>query len=349
MSLLIRADAGPSIGAGHVMRALALAQAWQESGRAVAVVSVRLPPKLGARLQAEGVQLHQLDAPPGSPEDAAGTLDLARRTGARWIALDGFGFDEAYQARVKGAGYRVLCVDDYGHARHYHADLVLNQNLYASEAMYPAREPRTRLLLGPRYALLRREFREWQGPPREFPTLARRVLVTTGGGDPGGLTVRVLRALSGVAIGDLEVVATVGPLSQQTDALEAVRAEVSYQLRLECDAAAMPALMAWADLCVSAAGSTSWELAFMGVPTLLIAAVDNQSLVARVLHERGAAVSLGSATGLTPVTLQREIERVARDRSLRAELSARARELVSGPGARRVVGAMNDDSVDGGY
>lgn len=341
MSLLIRADAAPSIGAGHVMRTLALAQAWKDAGRAAAAASVRLPPALGVRLEAEGVPVYPLEAEPGSPEDTAATIALARQAGARWIALDGYRFDEAYQAGVKQAGYRVLCLDDYGHSRRYHADLVVNQNLHANEAMYPAREPGTRLLLGPRYALLRREFREWQGPPRGFPSVARRVLVTTGGGDSTGLTALVLRALNDVAVGDLEVVATVGPLSQQLGTLEAARDEARYLIRLECDPVAMPALMGWADLGVSAAGSTSWELAFMGVPSLLVPSADNQEPVGRILHERGAAVSLGPAGRLTPQTFKGEIERVARDPSLRAKLSERGRAMVDGLGARRVVGAMN--------
>lgn len=324
-----------------MMRMLALAQAWKESGRAVAAGSVQLPPALGARLAAEGVPVHHVDAEPGSSEDAAATLELAQQTGARWIALDGYRFDETYQARVKGAGCRVLCLDDHGHSRRYHADLVLNQNLHASEAMYPAREPGTGLLLGPRYALLRREFREWRGPAREFPLVARRVLVTTGGGDPTALTAQILRVLNDVAIGDLEVVATVGPLSQQPSALEAVRDEAGNRIRLECDPAAMPALMGWADLCFSAAGSTSWELAFMGVPSLLIITADNQEPVARILHERGAAVSLGPAGGLTSARVGSELDRVARDPSLRARLSERGRAMVDGLGARRVVGAMN--------
>ena len=64
-----------------------------------------------------------------------------------------------YQSALKRAGRKVLFVDDNGHAEHYSADLVLNQNAYASEDLYRNREAATELLLGLQYAMLRREFR----------------------------------------------------------------------------------------------------------------------------------------------------------------------------------------------
>ncbi len=64
----------------------------------------------------------------------------------------------------------MLFIDEQlGHAAHYSADLVLNQNAFADEGLYPRRDASTRLLLGPRFALLRHEFVEWRGWEREIP------------------------------------------------------------------------------------------------------------------------------------------------------------------------------------
>ena len=55
----------------------------------------------------------------------------------------------------------------------------------------------------------------------------------------------------------------------------------------------MPSLMNWADLAITAGGSTSWELAFMGVPNLIINFAKNQVSNSEQLHDSGLAMNLG--------------------------------------------------------
>ena len=98
--------------------------------------------------------------------------------------LDGYHFRGDYQRAVKQAGQSLLALDDFGHAEHYWADIVLNQDLNAEESLYRNRESYTRLLLGPNYVCLRREFRCCPRPQRQFTGPARKLLVTLGGGIP---------------------------------------------------------------------------------------------------------------------------------------------------------------------
>ena len=154
--LLVRADGSAAIGAGHVMRCLALAPAWQDAGGDVTFAASSLGDTLRRRLIDEGVRVVDLDAPPGSRLDTEATVHHARQAGADWVVADGYDFDAAYQRCVHESGLKLLVLDDYGHAEHYHADLVLNLNLDAEESLYAHRDPATQLLLGTRYALLRR-------------------------------------------------------------------------------------------------------------------------------------------------------------------------------------------------
>lgn len=343
--LLIRADGGGEMGTGHVMRCLALAQAWQDAGGSAHFLMSEPVPALEARLTDEGMAIGHLAARPGSPEDAAETCALARQLGAHWVVVDGYHFDAAYQLGIKEDGLRLLAIDDYGHAGHYYADLVLNQNIYADEALYTSREPYTRLLLGTRYALLRREFWPWRGWQREIPDVARKVLVTLGGGDPGNQTLKVMRALQQVELDGLEVTVVAGASNPHYQELVSAAQGSPYTTRVVHNVDNMAELMAWADLAFSAAGSTCWELAFMGLPNLTLVLAGNQEPVAAGLDANGVAINLGWASEISSFEIARALRDLASASEKRAAVAQRGRELVDGDGARRVAGQMQKRSL----
>src|SRR5688500_11740833 len=97
-TLLFRTDGNAQIGTGHVMRCLALAQAWRARGGEGVFASAGLSPALEHRLTAEGFGTVALAVAAGSVEDAAATVALAHERHAEWIIADGYAFDAAWQA-----------------------------------------------------------------------------------------------------------------------------------------------------------------------------------------------------------------------------------------------------------
>jgi UDP-2,4-diacetamido-2,4,6-trideoxy-beta-L-altropyranose hydrolase len=336
--LLIRADAGDRIGTGHVMRCLALAQAWQASGGRAVFLGRFGSQALRARLEQAGITVLELDTPHPDPCDLLRTVEEARARACEWVVLDGYHFDPDFQRAVRAAGLRVLVIDDTAHWPQYSANALLSQNLYAERRAYGG-DPGT-MMLGTRFVLLRAEFQPWRGRVRAIPARARRVLVTLGGADPHNLTATVVEALLQIGDRDLEVTVVVGANNgRAVDLVHQVsRASLGgHGFRVLEHTSHMPELMDWADIAVSGAGSTCWELAYMGVPAILIVLADNQAEVARALDAEGYAICAGEWATVRPLQLADTAKRLIGDVTARAEMAARGRQLVDGCGAARVV------------
>lgn len=338
--LFIRADSTAHIGTGHVMRCLALAQAWQDQGGEVSFISHCESDALRQRLIDERMNFINISKPHPDPSDLEQTLNILSAKNHQpsancWLVVDGYHFDAGYQKRIKEAGYKFLWIDDYGHADHYYADLVLNQNICADETFYTYRKPYTRLLLGTRYALLRREFKKWQDWQREIPETAINVLVTMGGGDPDNVTMKVVQALKQINIKGLKAKIIVGPANPNLRVLkEEIGNNANFQI--VTNATNMPELMAWADVAVSAGGSTCWEMALLGLPNIIMYFADNQRPIAEKLHEYGAALCMGWSHQLTIEGIKQCIEDMLLSKKRRSGYSIKSQDLVDGKGAQRV-------------
>lgn len=333
--LVIRADASSEIGSGHVMRCLALAEHWRADGGEAVFVTTAAIPGLVERLAGGGFEVVVATGAPGSGADADATRQVAAERAAHWLAVDGYHFDAAFVAGVRGDASRVLVMDDDGRGPYRGADLVLNQNIGADPSLYPDATSDSCLLLGPRYALLRQEFRAWTDWHRETSDVAGRVLITFGASDPENHTLAIADELAR-SVPDAELLLLVGPGNPHGDALEAA-ARASSRLRLVRDPEDVAALMAGVDLAVAAAGSTAWELAFMMVPAVLVTTAENQGDNAAGLARLGAAAC--GSTADWPAVMD-VAARLAADGEARRAMAVAGRSLVDGTGGARVVAAM---------
>ena len=339
--LMIRADANVAIATGHAMRCLALAQAWQDTGGRAIFAMAESVPAIDARIAAERIEAVNIKECPGSLADAACTADLASRCNATWIVADGYHFGSEYQRRLKHSAVKLLFLDDNGRAGHYVADVVLDPNPHADEGLYANRQSYTRLLLGPAYALLRREFRAYRDCKRTIPKIGRKVLVTLGGTDPDDVTLRVIEGLKTLKIEGLEAAVVVGGGNPHFRTLEAA-VSGKDQIRLIKDASNMPELMAWADVAISAAGSTCWEMCLLGVPTLLISLASHHFPISQWLDREGVSFDIGSTQQLSSQTIACKLESLLHDAETRARMSRTARKLVDGTGALKVTTLMKN-------
>lgn len=342
--LIIRADADGLIGSGHVMRSLALAQEWRKQGGEVVFFGRVTAESLAERIQAAGCRFQPLPVthPVSADADMEAMIAWAGREKAEpdWLVLDGYHFDPASHDAIRAIGWSLLVVDDYAHLPGYHADILLNPNAYAGDLPYTTNAETLRLL-GVRYLPLRQEFRQDRAEKHAVVAQGRRILITMGGADPDNAGGLVLAALAAMDRSDLEVKIVVGPLNPHGPSLQEQLAGLSFQGEVLSPVTTMAPLMRWADLAVSAAGSTCWELAALGVPMLVTVLADNQERVAASLEEHGVALNLGWFHGWQPEQVAAMTGDLLADHDKRQQMSQRGRQLVDGRGCERLTQIMH--------
>jgi UDP-2,4-diacetamido-2,4,6-trideoxy-beta-L-altropyranose hydrolase len=252
------------------------------------------------------------------------------------VLVDHYAASSAYLDSVARQGVLVAAIDDLADRELMAVDWLLNQNLGAETLPYRLRSDCVRLL-GPRYSLLRPQFREARlARERAFSPADRKVLITLGGGDSSRLYAEILTSLNHVAL----------PLTMrllvpgQADDLMAGLAKLSrHSVEILHNAANMADHMAWADVSINAGGSTCWELCCVGVPMLIVVLSRDQDIVAAGLEQAGAGRRLsGSRDPVNDVGVR--VEHLLTRPQERATMSARAQAIVDGLGAERAAASL---------
>jgi UDP-2,4-diacetamido-2,4,6-trideoxy-beta-L-altropyranose hydrolase len=344
-AVLIRADASAVIGAGHVMRCLAVAEALLETGVAVTLAAADLPDALRRRLTEAGVGVTDIPGPAGGAEDLQAAIAAVKNAAAviAAVILDGYQFDETYRRslRAAAAGAPVLAFDDTGDLADLCADIVVNAAPDADKLGYGAKAPGATLLLGPAFAPIRRDIRLAAALPPSPWAERSRILLTFGGADPLGLTGPTLARLAEL-LPEAEFDVAVGGADPRAEAVRALGALLESRVAVHVDHRDMGGLMRRAGLAVAAAGGTTGELAALETPTLLVTAADNQAGAAA--SARAGGVPVVEARRGDPAAAALDIAEAAadlwRDPARRQEIAAALRGKVDGQGALRIAAAL---------
>jgi spore coat polysaccharide biosynthesis predicted glycosyltransferase SpsG len=261
------------------------------------------------------------------------TLALARACAASTVIVDAYHIREEALTSWRAAVGHLVVIDDLAD-RFLDADVVVNATPQAPRLRHRT-STGCRLLLGPRYALLRAQFRDC--PVRPMGTVVRTVLVTLGGSDPAGsTTTAVVAAMRALPTAELDVV--VGPLFGGAQDVKSIADRFAGRVRLHGGLDDLAPLMASADLAVSGGGQTLFELAAVGLPAVAVCLAPNQepniAALENVTLLDGGKPPDGAVDAWP--TLEEACLRLTGDPKLRADLSRAGQSLVDGWGARRV-------------
>lgn len=269
-------------------------------------------------------------------KDAEQTIGALRGVHPDWLIVDHYGLSAGWERQLRSHAANILSIDDIANRSH-DCDLLLDQNY--SEPMarhYDGLIPdRSRLLLGPRYALLRPEYADYRKMPRASTGKIRRALIFFGGSDPHNVTGMALAALSTPEFRDVTVDVVVGANNRHRVALQSA-IEARSLTNLYGSRLHLADLMAIADVAIGAGGVTTWERMCLGLPSLVISIARNQEPACKALSRSGLIRYLGDAQGVSVSDIGEALKQWARSPQQLFQMSLHGQLIVDGLGTLRV-------------
>jgi UDP-2,4-diacetamido-2,4,6-trideoxy-beta-L-altropyranose hydrolase len=344
------------MGIGHFVRSLTLARLLLERGARTRFISRAHKGHLIDSLRELNIMTAPLPAPEAAPArsaedygtwlgvsqevDAAESVQALGDSRPDWLVVDHYGLDSAWEAALRPHAQRVLVIDDLANRPH-DCDLLLDQGYSDSDdERYRKLVPcDCRQLLGPRYALLKPEYRHRRvhmGPRR--PQL-RRILVFFGGSDPANMTGTALETLTAPEFAHLTVDLVVGVNNRHRRAIESA-ARRRHDTIVHGPRPHLADLMADADLAIGAGGATTWERMCLGLPSIVVSTADNQSRSCEALAADGLIQYLGAAPATLGGRLREELLALMGRPDLLQQSAVRCARVVDGLGAARVCEIM---------
>lgn len=362
MKVVFRADASSRMGIGHLMRCLTLAEALRNRGVETHFICRAHLGNMVELLQRQAMPVTVLPASGQLPnvnsedyatwlgvtqaEDADQTIQALHGDRPDWLVVDHYGLDADWEQRLRPHTAKLMVIDDLANPPH-DCDLLLNQN-YSTGGENRYKDlvsENCRLLLGPRYALLRPEYAAYRRTLRPRDGMVRRVLVFFGGSDPHNMTKLALEALSAPEFQHLEVDVVVGVNNAHRAALEE-QVLVRPLTNLYGSRSHLADLMAHADLAIGAGGGATWERMCLGLPSHVVSIADNQRPACEALARAELIQYIGSFKDVRFKDLVEALERSIGNRERLLACSTQNQLLVDGLGALRLAEVLHQTPAD---
>ena len=333
MRIAIRADSSSTIGTGHVMRCLTLSEELLANGHTVAFYTSEIEVTWLRNLISEfDIEMHYV-------EESSLSIEQFSGFNPDWIVVDSYVIPSSEISKLRSS-VRTLAIVDLD-SRGISADLFLDQNFNSENGVLPENVA-NKLLAGAKYSLIRNQILSSRRPhPWKFKQQTPNILCVMGGSDPSGTIIPIADALCKLT---LEFTATIVCTPHwQTE----VEKKLSHDSRVTIvqPTNEIGHLYSQADLVVSAAGSSAWEICTLGIPSLLIAVADNQQLPLTQIREAKLALTLDRLSTEKDIFVQEikeSVELLIQDELLREALSRNSLKHFDGEGKKRVVQALEN-------
>lgn len=336
--ILFRADGNQTIGTGHIMRCLSIANSARLSGYECCFVLAS--DDMQSVVENNGFKTVVLNTEYTDLESESDKLQNVIKTfSADVMILDSYYVTEKYMTDIRNL-VKLAYIDDL-YAFPYPTDMLINYNIYADKERYDILYHKSsikpkKFFLGPQYAPLRNEFSKTGN--KIIKDKAENVLILTGGTDNFGISLNIADYIVTNNISDLNFHFVLGKFNENIVKLKEYESKYA-NIYLHINVTNMSELMNNSDIAISAAGTTLYELCACGVPTITYILADNQIDGSHAFAEKGLMASAGDIRSNLnyPEMLMNEVLNLKDDFSRRKLLSENMQKTVNSNGACEII------------
>ncbi|RKL68342.1 UDP-2,4-diacetamido-2,4,6-trideoxy-beta-L-altropyranose hydrolase [Salipaludibacillus neizhouensis] len=343
---VIRVDASVEIGTGHVIRCLTLAEDLK-SCYDITFITSDYSGHLAEFIQSKGfnvILLHKSSTKcdiqdelqhshwlgGSQEEDARETLHIMKsQNRVDLMVVDHYALDYRWEKIIRNRVRKIFVIDDLADRKH-ECDVLLDQNYYLDMGRRYDNlvDKNCKRLLGPKHALLRKEFKEAKKKLRNRSGEVERILIFFGGSDPTNETTKAVRAIEKLNRKDILVDVVVGASNPNKETVKELVDKLPH-VTYHCQVSNMAELMVKADLAIGAGGSTTWERCYLGLPTITVEVAFNQMEILQAVEKSGAIINLGYSSQVSIENLRSQLLRLICNCDILIEMSIQSRRLLT--------------------
>lgn len=312
MKVVFRVDASSSIGLGHLMRCLTLAEELIKNGNEVLFIMRNATSEVYEIIKSKGVNCksyYSQELKIDWETDSIHTINFLEENNflTDWIIIDHYDLDDNWEQRLRPFTKKIMVIDDLANRKH-DCDVLLDQNYYLNmEERYSGLVPEhCKLLLGPSYAILRTEFISAKEKKRKRERV-NTILVSFGGSDPKYQTLRILKILHSLNLSEIKIEVVVGNANEQREEICAFCKE-KPNMFVHLQPRNLASLILNADFGIGSGGVSLWERCFLGLPSIVIVVAENQIETVEAVASKKGIINLGWYEQLEDEQIKHSIE-----------------------------------------
>lgn len=343
-NVLFRVDGSKIIGWGHVLRCIGIAEEFKKQGYNPIFIIKSDDDEVLAKVDSSGFEIELLPKNANYQKQIYRTNLIIDKCRARTLIVD-----LSNLLTLKMLGWftkyinslninNIVIIDGYGSECivskvNIEADIVIVP-YYNAQKNSRFKNKKSINLLGVQYAVIRNEFLRLRQERKVIKKIANNILVLPGGSINSIFLIKILNSFKLVKSENL----TVKILTKDKKAssitqklrLKKIKFQIIYNL------SQIAPLYNWADLAISASGLTMYELAFMGLPAIVVSHNDVHKKITDNFSKAGSIIHIGTKKSVSEKRLAKAIDDLILDKNKRDKMSHKGIELVDGKGVKRI-------------
>ena len=340
-NIFIRVDSGLDVGLGHIMRCFALAEAIKTRKFNVYFISKKIRGNIIKSIENDGYKVFYLNSQilksskPDWKMDALETTKIIQRfkNEKNLLLVDNYELSKMWEMSLKSVVDKIIIIDDFSNRSHS-CNLFIDQNLHTGKRERNKKNSKNcKKLLGPKYALLRKEFVENRKTVKSRSGKINRILISFGGSDEKNQTLIALKAIKKLDGEKINVDVIVGEPNKNKTKIKKMCSNMENSTYHQ-QPKNVAKIMKKADLAIGAGGIITWERCCLGLPSIVSIVSKNQEDMVNAVSRKGCLINLGKAERLTSEDYLNAIKNLNSRKLI--HMQKKCMKLVDGKGAERV-------------